>query len=97
VAVAVIQDWLEPETDRSTARYDSITEELDTQEPIDGLRMHSAGFTGNGFRIIEVWDSFAQFERFTNDRLMPLLAAAGNGDATPPTVTHYELHRFRTP
>lgn len=96
MAVAVIQEWIEPETERSTSSYDAISAKLMAQDaPIDGLRFHCAGFTGNGFRIFEVWESLEQFERFIAERMMPLLVSA---DArTPPTVTSYELHAVVTP
>jgi hypothetical protein len=96
VAVAIIQEWIEPETDRSTTNYDAIDAKLKEQEPPDGLRMHSAGFTGNGFRIYDIWDSKEQFDRFLEDRLMPLVSTTGSGDTTPPTLTVYELHNYVT-
>jgi hypothetical protein len=94
VAVAIVQDWIEPETDRSTRNYDAVSEKLQGQEPIDGLRVHTAGFTGNGFRIFEVWDSKEQFDRFLGDRLMPMLMEQEGSNPTPPTVTVYELHNY---
>ena len=94
MAVAVIQDWLEPETERSTTNYDAISAKLMAEsEPIEGLHFHCAGYTGNGFRIFEVWESFSHFERFVAQRLMPLMATGGR-DAEPPAVTSYELHAF---
>jgi hypothetical protein len=91
VAVAIVQDWIEEETDRSTTSYDAVSEKLTAQDPIDGLRVHTAGFTGKGFRIFEIWDTKEQFDRFLADRLMPLVLQQ-QGDPTPPTVTVYELH-----
>ena len=97
MAVAVIQDWIEPETNRSTSNYDDISEKLMAQDdPIDGLHFHCAGFTGNGFRIFEVWESLSDYERFVSDRLMPLMQSSGAGGEQP-TVTSYELHAFVTP
>jgi quinol monooxygenase YgiN len=98
VAVAIIQDWLEPETERSTVNYDAVSERLQQQEePIDGLHVHSAGYTGSGFRIYEIWESREHFDRFLQDRLMPmLLEQQGPENMTPPTMTVYELHRFMT-
>ena len=56
--VAVVQDWVEEETDRSTVNYDAISERLGAMEdPPKGMLMHSAGFTGSGFRIFEVWET----------------------------------------
>jgi hypothetical protein len=96
MAVAVIQDWVEQETERSTAGYDAISEQLMAQEPIDGLHFHCGGFTGNGFRIFEVWESFPHYERFIAERLMPIVQGL-DGDSTPPALTTYELHAFVSP
>jgi hypothetical protein len=97
MAVAVIQDWVEEETERSTENYDAITARLRAQDPIDGLIVHAAGFTGNGFRIFEVWETKGHFDRFLADRLMPMLMEAEAGDPTPPQLTTYELHNVMTP
>jgi hypothetical protein len=97
MAVAVIQDWIEPETERSTAGYDAISAQLMAQGvPVDGLHFHCGGFTGSGFRIFEVWETFPHFERFLADRLMPIIQEL-DGDSTPPTLTTYVVHAFMTP
>jgi hypothetical protein len=44
----------------------------------DGLVLHAAGPTDEGFRIIAVWESEDAWERFRADRL----------GADPETVTH---------
>jgi hypothetical protein len=95
--VAVVQDWIEPETDRSTASYDAVSARLaEGQMPPDGLLVHTAGFTGNGFRNFEVWETREQFDRFLQERLLPLIAEVGRPDSTPPQLTAYELHGFIT-
>jgi hypothetical protein len=93
--VAVVQDWVEEETDRSTANYDAVSERLQAQgSPPPGLLVHTAGFTGNGFRIFEVWESRGDFERFLNDTLMPIVQDIAPDDGRQPQVTVYELHNF---
>jgi hypothetical protein len=95
MAVAVVQDWLEEETDRSTTNYDAISERLQALgEPPAGFLVHTAGFTGNGFRIFEVWESREAFERFTEDVLMPIVSEVAGSDARQPDLTVYELHGF---
>jgi hypothetical protein len=97
VAVAIIQDWIEAETDRSTVNYDAVSEKLMAQgTPIEGLLVHSAGYTGSGFRIYEIWESRPHYDRFISDRLMPLLVAQ-EGNPTPPTITEYALHNVIVP
>jgi hypothetical protein len=95
MAVAIVQDWIEPETERSTANYDAISERLRSQdEPPRGMLVHAAGFTGNGFRIFEVWESQADFDRFVEERLRPLLDEIDPDDPRAPQTTSYELHNL---
>ena len=95
--VAVVQDWIDDETDRSTTNYDAFHERLMQSGPVDGFLLHTAGFTGRGFRIFEVWDSREHFDRFVAETLMPLVAEIEAGDARPPQLTVYELHNVVTP
>jgi hypothetical protein len=95
MAIAVVQDWVEEETDRSTANYDAVSERLQAQgEAHPGLLVHTAGFTGNGFRIFEVWESREDFERFLNDILMPIVQDLAPDDDRQPQQTIYELHNY---
>ncbi|HMI71278.1 MAG TPA: hypothetical protein VK510_14890 [Solirubrobacteraceae bacterium] len=93
--VAVVQDWIEEETDRSTTNYDAVSERLQALgAPPAGMLVHTAGFTGNGFRIFEVWESREDFERFLNDVLMPIVQDIAPSDDRQPQTTVYELHNF---
>jgi hypothetical protein len=95
MAVAVVQDWVEEETDRSTTNYDAVSERLQALgEPPAGMLVHTAGFTGNGFRIFEVWESREDYERFVEERLMPLIQEVAPADDRQPQQTIYELHGF---
>jgi hypothetical protein len=94
MAVAVVQDWIEEETGRSTTNYDAIHERVIAGGPIEGALVHTAGFTGSGFRIFEVWESREAFERFLNDRLLPIIQEVASGDDREPQTTIYELHEF---
>jgi hypothetical protein len=100
MAVAIIQDWIEQETDRSTANYDEVDRRL-TERRVqpEGFVMHAAGFTGNGFRIIEIWDSREQWERFYEDHVLPMVREVAGSDerASAPELTVYELHNLIVP
>jgi len=87
-------DWVEEETDRSTTNYDAIHDRVMAGGPIQGALVHTAGFTGNGFRIFEVWESREDFERFLNDVLMPIVQDIAPSDDRQPQTTVYELHNF---
>jgi hypothetical protein len=96
MAIAVVQEWHMEVTDRATPNYDAITERLQAEGPIDGLRVHTAGFFTHGFRIFEVWESREHFERFMRDRLVPLIQEVASSDSRQPQTEVYELHAFRT-
>jgi hypothetical protein len=49
-----------------------------------GLILHLAGPTEEGLRIIEIWASEAEWERFQAERLAPVIAAL-DGPGRPPT------------
>ena len=97
MAVAIVQDWIEEETERSTKNYDTISERLQAQGPVEGLIVHTAGYSGTGFRIFEVWETKGHFDLFLGERLMPILTDVEEGDPTPPTLTVYELHNVIVP
>jgi hypothetical protein len=63
-----------------------------------GGRTHVAWFDGGALRVVDVWDSEEDFNRFAEERLMPGLATAGilEGKAEP-TVTFARLHRQWSP
>jgi hypothetical protein len=39
--------------------------------------VHAAGESGSGIRIIDVWESKQQFERFQSERLGPAMRKVG--------------------
>jgi hypothetical protein len=56
--------------------------------------MHAAGATPDGgFRIFEVWESQDHFDRFVEERLMPILREIFAG-GDPPNITSYELREY---
>jgi hypothetical protein len=97
MAVAFVQEF--EITDRSTANYDYIKERLG-DGPFEGLIVHTAGFDEeNGvFRILDVWESREQAERFNDERIQPLVDQGPDsfpnpGAFRPPTrEAYYELY-----
>ena len=55
----------------------------------DGAVLHVAGFDGDDLRVTDVWDSPEQFERFTEERLMPVVQEIGI--AGEPEVRFYPV------
>jgi hypothetical protein len=95
MAVAVVQEWVVE--DRSTENYDTIDERIKAGGMPAGLILHSAGFFDDRFRIFDVWESDAAFEKFNEERLMPLVMEIVPSDQPPPEITRYELHNVLTP
>ena len=65
----------------SWEQYRPFAEALDGATP-DGLLLHAAGPTDEGFRIVGVWESEEAWERFRADRLAPDAEAVAH---VPPT------------
>jgi hypothetical protein len=96
VPVAFVQEFDVEPGDRSTTNYDAVAARLGEQDPPKGLILHTAGFApGDVFRVFAVWESPEDVERFTEERLMPLVQSMG-GDfesAGPPDRQYtYPLH-----
>jgi hypothetical protein len=67
--------------------YDAIHAELRrrTGGKVDGLLVHIGRVTGDGFEVIEVWQSRDHFERYARDVVDPVVAELSHGQA-PPTA-----------
>jgi hypothetical protein len=89
-------------TDLSTANYDWAREQIG-DDPVDGLIVHTAGFDEDAkvFRIIDVWESHEQADRFIQERIKPVMeqgveALPNQSNTSMPTrETIYELHDVR--
>ena len=65
-------------------RYHGIGDALRTAVP-EGLVIHAAGPTEEGFRIIGVWHSREAWDRFRDDRLGAIFEALAGGSRIQPT------------
>ena len=84
MAYAFVQDIA-----ASWKQYERVAVGLTDPTP-DGLILHLAGPTDEGFRIIDVWNSEQAWQRFQAERLRPAVAALG-GPARP-EPTFRDLH-----
>jgi hypothetical protein len=73
------------EAEGATAEQDAVmVKALDLEgSPPAGARIRMAGPTAGGWRIVSLWDSEADFERFRDERLMPALTEAGRAIGPP--------------
>jgi hypothetical protein len=80
MAVAMILDF--PGGTRE--QYDQVVEkmELGGQLAPGGL-FHAAGSYGDGWRVVDVWEDMARFERFRDEKIVPYTSEVG---LAPPQV-----------
>jgi hypothetical protein len=89
--IAVLID--NPEGSREI--YEKVRAELALEAPAGGI-FHCAGPSPNGgWRVIEVWETREDADRFRNERLLPAFEAVG---APRPSVQPevWELHNVMT-
>jgi hypothetical protein len=77
-------------------QYEQAREKVDWEgQPADGGMFHVAWFDDDGLRVVDVWESAEQFQRFTEERLMPGVQEVGiEGE---PEVELRDAHRLFTP
>ena len=87
MAVVMIMHW--PEVGRD--QYEEARRKVNWEgEQPDGAVSHVAWFEGDGFHVLDVWDSEADFNRFVEQRLMPVVKEIGiDGE---PNVRFAPLH-----
>jgi hypothetical protein len=76
------------------AKYDAIVKEagLKGKKAVwpAGIISHAAGPTADGWCVVDVWSSQAQFDRFMSKRLKPAFDRAGG--MPEPHVTTFQIH-----
>ncbi len=86
-------------TDISVGRADleAVSDDMGVHEsPPDGLIVHVLTETADGVHVVDIWESTEQFQKFSDDRLMPsmqkVLAQRGVAmDGPPPQPTFDEV------
>jgi hypothetical protein len=90
VAVAMLVD--NPEGSQEI--YDKVREQLGVEDRPAGGILHVAGPSpAGGWRVIEVWESEEDANRFFNERLKPAFEAAGVSGA-PPRPQVWPVHNY---
>jgi quinol monooxygenase YgiN len=86
MAIGMLQSW----EGFTKEMYEGVTEKMfghsapmRAEESPEGLIVHSAGQTPNGWYVYDIWESREAFERFMDEQLMPA-ARELMGDQPPP-------------
>ena len=92
MAVVMQMHWPEVSKDQ----YESTRSEVRWEQDVPrGAKFHVAWFGDDGLRVIDLWDSAADFDRFVADRLMPAVKRLGiQGE---PRVKIAEAHAIFAP
>ncbi len=94
MAVAVQMDFDGGTTDQ----YDEVCRKmgLTPKGPgPTGAISHFATMTDSGLRIVDVWETQEQFEKFAQEQIGPFSQEAGM--AGPPQMQFFEVHNYFTP
>ena len=59
----------------------------------DGLIFSLSGPIEGGWRVIDLWESRAHFDRFVAERVGPAMAASGE-QATQPDIAEFSVHEY---
>ena len=70
-----------------------------TDTPVDSLLVHIGCPDGDGFQVIEVWESREKFDQFNREIVAPMVAGAGEGGAAgaPPRFEEFEVRGLVVP
>jgi hypothetical protein len=60
----------------------------------DGLIFSASGPTEDGWRVLDFWESRAQFDTFAAERIGPAVAASGA--SVQPEITEFPIHEYVT-
>ena len=61
----------------SQQTYEKLGASLAASGPPDGIVFHSCGAVPGGWRIVDVWTSQVEFDRFVDRTLLPAARALG--------------------
>jgi hypothetical protein len=78
-------------------QYDQILEKMGFKAGGTGPAGCIAHFctqTDNGMRVVDIWESKDQFDKFAEEQIGPLSAEVGLPN--PPTVEFIEVHNYLT-
>ena len=70
-----------------------------TDTPVESLLVHIGCPDGDGFRVIEVWESKEKFDQFNREVVAPMVAEAAEGAApdAAPRIEEFEVRGLVVP
>ena len=69
-----------------------------TDTPVDSLLVHIGCPDGDGFQVIEVWESKEKFDQFNREVVAPMVAEAAEGAVrAAPRIAEFEVRGLVLP
>jgi hypothetical protein len=93
MAIGVQQDF----PGATLAQYDQVIEKMGFRPGGTGAPgglFHWVTKTDAGIRVVDVWESREQFEKFGAEKVGPITAQVGV--PAPPKITFFEVHNYLT-
>ena len=91
MAVAVEQNF----PGATLEQYDAVIEAMDAgpagSPHFGGALFHWAAVTGDGFRVVDVWETREQFERFAQEQIVPNVQKVGLRE---PETRFTDIHNY---
>ncbi len=92
MATVMLMHW--PEVTK--AQYEQVRKDVNWEgQTPRGAKFHVAWFGNDGLRVVDLWDSREDFERFVNERLT--LGVKKIGIESQPKVEFAEAHAIFAP
>jgi hypothetical protein len=92
MAVVMQMHW--PEINKE--QYENARREVMWEDNVPkGAKFHVAWFAEDGFHVLDLWDTAADFDRFVSERLMP--AVKKLGIQGQPRVKVFDAHAIFAP
>jgi hypothetical protein len=93
MAIAVQMDFPQG----TLAQYDEVIKRMGFRSGGPGgpgALFHWVTKTDGGIRVVDVWESRAQFEKFSVEQIQPITAQVGI--AGPPQIQFFEVYSYLT-
>ena len=92
MATVMLMHWPEVSIDQ----YEQARKEINWEGNVPpGAKFHVAWMGKDGFHVLDLWESQADFERFTQERLMPGVQKIGIQGQ--PKVEFFDAHAIFAP
>jgi hypothetical protein len=76
--------------------YEQVNSKVMGGELPAGAQVHIAGPIDKGWRVITVWDSKEDFQRFRDEKLIPALRESGGEERIAPSIGTDPVYRLLT-